>query len=61
MKYGDSGDKFYIILKGEVKVIIPNPKIKNWRFKRNDYLHLRDWKNKLVERYQTLKLEQIKQ
>ena len=30
-EYGSYGDKFYIILQGEVKVIIPNPEI--WDFK----------------------------
>jgi CRP-like cAMP-binding protein len=28
-KYGDVGDKFYVILKGSVTVRIPNPKKKN--------------------------------
>ena len=31
MQYGDYGDKFYIILKGSVKCLIPSPKIKNSR------------------------------
>ena len=30
-KYGDPGEKFYIIIKGAVSVQVPNPKIKNWR------------------------------
>jgi hypothetical protein len=29
MNYGDFGDKFYVILKGDVSVRIPDPKLKN--------------------------------
>ena len=29
--FGDLGDKFYILIQGEVGVLIPNPKIKNSR------------------------------
>jgi CRP-like cAMP-binding protein len=31
--YGDKGDKFYIILRGSVSVLIPNPKISSIQFK----------------------------
>lgn len=37
MHCGDRGYTFYIILKGQVKVLIPNPLIKNWKQKR--YAH----------------------
>jgi len=33
-KWGDAGDKFYIIIKGLCSVQIPNPKIKDWRSQR---------------------------
>jgi len=29
MHWGELGDKFYIILRGKVKVLIPSPKMKN--------------------------------
>ena len=29
MHWGELGDKFYIILRGAVKVLVPSPKIKN--------------------------------
>lgn len=31
MQCGDRGYTFYIILSGQVKVLIPNPLIKNWK------------------------------
>ena len=34
INHGESGDKFYIILKGKVKVMIPNPKVKDWKLKK---------------------------
>lgn len=32
-KFGDYGDKFYVILRGEVSVRIPDPKLKHSYFK----------------------------
>ena len=31
IEFGTKGDKFYIILKGSVDVLIPNPKMQGWR------------------------------
>jgi hypothetical protein len=41
MNWGDLGDKFYIIIKGSVKVLVPDPKVK-------------DAKDKMEIRYQEL-------
>ena len=39
--YGDAGDKFYIILGGQTKVMLPNrEEIKNWDEKYEQYLLL---------------------
>jgi len=38
ISYGDKGEEFFIILKGEVDVLIPNRKIKGWRYARFEYL-----------------------
>lgn len=29
--HGEVGDLFYLIIKGEVSVLIPNAKIRNWK------------------------------
>lgn len=29
MNWGDLGDKFYILIKGSVKVLVPDPKIRD--------------------------------
>ena len=29
MSWGDPGEKFYILIKGSVKVLVPNPRIKD--------------------------------
>ena len=31
IRYGEYGDKFYIILQGKVSVEIPNPAIRSWK------------------------------
>lgn len=41
MNWGDLGDKFYILIKGSVKVLVPDPKLK-------------DSKDKMAIRYQEL-------
>lgn len=33
INYGDYIDQFYIILKGKVKIMVPNKEIKNWQIK----------------------------
>lgn len=40
INYGDNGDKFYIIIKGIVQVLIPNPAIEKWFPSRKHYLKL---------------------
>jgi hypothetical protein len=45
--YGESGDLFYIIVKGSVGVMIPNPKITNWKRERKEYDVLDEWVKKL--------------
>ena len=45
--YGESGDLFYIIVKGSVGVMIPNPKIANWKRERKEYDVLDEWVKKL--------------
>lgn len=50
-EYGSYGEKFYIILQGEVKVIIPNPEI--WDFKERFEEH----KQKLKQEEQKTKLD----
>jgi len=32
--YGEKGDRFFIILKGSVSVLVPNSKISGWRMQR---------------------------
>lgn len=46
MEYGDFGDEFFIILKGIVRIEIPDKKIKNWAVQRSDYKRLLEWKEK---------------
>ena len=38
IKYGGKGDKFYIVLKGSVEVLVPNTKIIGWRLQHQEYL-----------------------
>ena len=45
--YGDTGDLFYIIVKGSVAVMIPNPRITNWKRERKELEVLEDWVRKL--------------
>ena len=42
-EYGDRGEHFFIIIKGICGVRIPNPKVKDWKKKRQDYLEDVDW------------------
>jgi CRP-like cAMP-binding protein len=34
VRYGEKGDKFFIILSGEIDILIPNPLVEEWRTKR---------------------------
>lgn len=47
VRYGEKGDKFFIILQGSVEVFIPNPTIKSWRLQRADFLREVNWKRSL--------------
>lgn len=46
MNWGDLGDKFFIIIKGSVKVLVPDPKIKDSKermeFRYQELTELRD-------------------
>ena len=57
MHCGDRGYTFYIILKGQVKVLIPNPLIKNWKQKRYAHQMDLDWREALIQRYIDKKLQ----
>ena len=37
IKYGTQGEKFYIILIGQVEVMVPNPNIIGWRHQRAEF------------------------
>ena len=45
-RYGDDGDKFYLIMKGEITVFTPNMEIPNWE---KQYEILRKIKEEKVE------------
>jgi hypothetical protein len=49
IKFGDIGDKFYLMFKGIVAVHIPNPGIKDWTSMRRDYLKLLRWKKEIFD------------
>ena len=51
IKYGSKGDKFYIILKGSVDVLIPNQKIVGWKQHRQQFLDNCEWKREIDEQY----------
>jgi len=55
--HGETGNSFFIILKGIVSVLIPNPKIKNWRIRRIQYKLDMEWLDKFEEKYFTKKAE----
>ena len=55
-EYGERGELFYIIIKGICGVRIPNPKIKDWRNKRQDYLSYLNWVDELEAKYGRLRL-----
>jgi hypothetical protein len=49
IEFGESGDKFYIILLGVVSINIPNPKIQSWGIKRRRYQQLLQWKQEVFD------------
>ena len=59
--YGDRGETFYIIIKGLVGVRIPNPKIKDWKLKHEDFKRLRKWVNTLERKYSRLRGDKRRQ
>ena len=44
MKYGEKGNKFYIMLRGVVSVMVPNSQIRSLPIKRKDFNYLLEWK-----------------
>jgi CRP-like cAMP-binding protein len=36
-EYGESGELFYIIVKGTVGIMIPNPNIANWKREKREF------------------------
>ena len=55
--YGDTGEKFYIILKGLCGVRIPNPKIGGgnpgaWKAQNREYKELSEWFETIESRYE---------
>jgi hypothetical protein len=43
IKHGESGNKFYIILKGVVSVQIPNPNLKDRALCERDFNNIKKW------------------
>ena len=44
MKYGEVGNLFYLMIKGEVEVKIPNLQIKSWMWAKDIHNTLKEWK-----------------
>ena len=40
VNYGEPGENFYIIIKGQVSVQIPNPRIKDWSSHKEKFAQL---------------------
>lgn len=55
IRYGENGNTFFVILQGIVSISIPNPKIKNWRLKRLDFMMEQEWASKLEQDYKQTK------
>ena len=49
IKYGDKGDKFYIILKGVTSVKVPNPEIMDRAAKLKDFQFFKFWKENIFD------------
>jgi hypothetical protein len=54
-KYGDYGDEFFVIMKGNVGVHIPNPLIQGWKSNYNRMHQLEKWKEETF----TFRLQRI--
>ena len=44
INFDEVGENFYVILRGQVGVYIPNPMIDDWRDKNSEYKKLKQWK-----------------
>lgn len=42
--FGETGTKFYMIIKGVVSVEVRNPQIQDWTVAKRDYEKLKAWK-----------------
>ena len=59
VKYGEQGDRFYIILKGSVSVLVPNSKIHGWRSLRFNFKQNVEWKKEKDRKYQEIKIQEL--
>lgn len=48
-EYGSIGEKFYMIMEGEVSVMIPNPECKDFKRRYEELLEQRAWEQKVNE------------
>lgn len=49
VKFGEPGDKFYVIIQGVCSVMLPNSAINNWDFQIKDFNNLQSWKNDVFD------------
>ena len=47
IEYGEPGELFYIIVKGTVGIMIPNPSIQSWKRERKEFDQLEAWVGRL--------------
>ena len=59
LEINTSGDAFYIILKGIVRVMVKNPQIKDWNFHYKYFKKLKAWKVKFDKRVEKTKNERF--
>lgn len=48
-EFGDQGEKFYMILEGEVSVVIPNPECKDFQHRYEELQKEREWDKRIEE------------
>jgi hypothetical protein len=48
-EYGDAGEKFYLILDGEVTVVIPNPECRDFLHRFEEMQKEREWDRRVAE------------